>query len=74
MDELRARLQQRAGTRRDVPDLSPYAATFLRGLSLGALVGAAIAGSAIWRRVRDARNESDDRRSANEGTSPSETG
>ncbi|MHB8460725.1 MAG: hypothetical protein ACYDAK_08085 [Candidatus Limnocylindrales bacterium] len=27
---------------------------FLRGLSAGALVGAAIAGSAIWRHLRDA--------------------
>ncbi|MBF6604251.1 MAG: hypothetical protein IVW53_01525 [Chloroflexi bacterium] len=27
---------------------------FLRGLSAGALVGAAVAGSAIWRHLRDA--------------------
>jgi hypothetical protein len=26
---------------------------FLRGLALGALVGAAIAGSSIWKRTRD---------------------
>ena len=56
MEELRARLQP-AGARRDQPDLSPLAAKFLRGLSLGALVGAAIAGSAIWRRLREARGE-----------------
>ena len=31
------------------------AATFARGLILGALVGAAIAGSTIWSRIRDAR-------------------
>ena len=29
---------------------SPKAATFARGLALGALVGAAIAGSTIWQR------------------------
>jgi hypothetical protein len=40
-------------------ELSPIAGTFLRGLSLGALVGAAIAGSALWRRVREARDEGD---------------
>ena len=27
-----------------------HAGTFLRGLTIGALVGAAVAGSAIWRR------------------------
>lgn len=27
-------------------------ATFLRGLVVGAFVGAAIAGSAVWRRIR----------------------
>jgi hypothetical protein len=30
----------------------PRAATFMRGLVLGALVGAAIAGSTIWQRRR----------------------
>jgi hypothetical protein len=29
--------------------------SFHRGLALGALVGAAIAGSTIWTRLRDAR-------------------
>ena len=29
--------------------------SFHRGLALGALVGAAIAGSTIWTRIRDAR-------------------
>ena len=29
--------------------------SFHRGLALGALVGAAIAGSKLWARVRDAR-------------------
>jgi hypothetical protein len=32
------------------PDLPPLVGTFLRGLSIGALVGAAIAGSALLRR------------------------
>jgi hypothetical protein len=31
------------------------AVSFHRGLALGALVGSAIAGSTIWRRIRDAR-------------------
>ena len=30
-------------------------ATFMRGLALGALVGAAIAGSTLWNRRRDRR-------------------
>ena len=30
-------------------------ATFMRGLTLGALLGAAIAGSALWRRARATR-------------------
>ena len=33
----------------------PSAATFMRGLTLGALLGAAIAGSAIWQRRDRAR-------------------
>ena len=66
MEELRARLE-RSGAHRDHPDLSPLAATVLRGLSLGALVGAAIAGSAIWRRLREARDD------AGRSTSPPNT-
>jgi hypothetical protein len=31
---------------------SPRLAVFVRGLTIGALVGAAIAGSAIWERTR----------------------
>ncbi|HJP88436.1 MAG TPA: hypothetical protein VJ850_05315 [Candidatus Limnocylindrales bacterium] len=31
--------------------------SFHRGLTLGALVGAAIAGSTIWNRLRQARDE-----------------
>jgi len=38
---------------RGADDRSPFIVTFLRGLSLGALVGAAIAGSALLRRFRD---------------------
>ena len=45
----------------DVSDLlgahPPHVGTFLRGLTIGALVGAALAGSAIWRRwVRGGKN------------------
>jgi hypothetical protein len=54
--ELRGRLGRATGTAGRA-DLSPLAGTFLRGLSLGALVGAAIAGSAMWRRARDRQGE-----------------
>lgn len=40
---------------RDVLD----AVSFHRGLALGALVGAAIAGSSIWARLRGARHRDD---------------
>ena len=33
-------------------DRSPLVSTFLRGVTTGALVGAAIAGSALWSRYR----------------------
>jgi hypothetical protein len=33
-------------------DDTPRMAVFLRGLTIGALVGAAIAGSALWERAR----------------------
>ena len=35
---------------------SPRLTIFMRGVTIGALVGAAIAGSAIWERVRRDRN------------------
>ena len=35
---------------------SPKGGSFIRGLTIGALVGAAIAGSAIWRRWRRGGN------------------
>ena len=34
-----------------------HTATFLRGLTIGALVGAAIAGLSIWRRIRHDREQ-----------------
>ena len=40
--------------------------SFGRGLALGALVGAAIAGSSLWSRVREARERQE---SAKAGTS-----
>lgn len=33
------------------------AVSFHRGLALGAMVGAAIAGSTLWGRIREARNQ-----------------
>ena len=35
------------------------AVSFHRGLALGAMVGAAIAGSTIWGRIRDGRHRLD---------------
>ena len=49
-------VHEAAGDDRDVRSHSE--AIFLRGLSLGALIGAAIAGSAIWERRR-ARHAAD---------------
>jgi hypothetical protein len=37
---------------------SPAMSTFLRGVTTGALVGAAIAGSALWGRYRRMRDQS----------------
>ena len=34
-----------------------HAVSFHRGLALGAIVGAAIAGSTIWSRIRPARRQ-----------------
>ena len=63
MKDRRALLERRYddGAR---TDLTPIAATFLRGLSLGALVGAAIAGSAIFRRFRAVPDEPRERRTS----------
>ena len=38
-------------------DSGRVAGTFMRGLTLGALIGAAIAGSAIWQRHERRRHE-----------------
>lgn len=40
-------------------DHSPVVSTFVRGLTTGALVGAAIAGSALWSRYRRSRQRSE---------------
>ena len=48
------RVQDMARARQDEDrKLNPAVATFVRGLTLGALVGAAIAGSALLQRRRD---------------------
>jgi hypothetical protein len=55
-------------------DEGASSATFMRGLTLGALLGAAIAGSALWRRARASRT-TPSRRSAHEtdeGAGPAE--
>jgi hypothetical protein len=46
------RLLALLGLRNDRDDLMARLGPFLRGISMGALVGAAIAGSTIWRRTR----------------------
>lgn len=51
----------RAPRRTEPDDATLPHSVFLRGLSLGALIGAAIAGSAIWdRRRQRAKAPSDD--------------
>ena len=47
---------------------------FLRGLALGALVGAAIAGSSIWKRTRDGRDPRTIRRRHRPGLGPHRAG
>ena len=47
-------LERLARVAEDAAGDDPRAATFVRGLVLGALVGAAIAGSTIWQRRRAA--------------------
>ena len=49
----------------------PRAATFVRGLFLGALVGAAIAGSTIWQRRHAARESARHGTGAGGDSSPS---
>jgi hypothetical protein len=56
----------RAVARGSGPDDDERAMTFARGLALGALVGAAIAGSTIWQR-RHARLAAADRSTAVDG-------
>ncbi len=48
-------------------DEDPRAAQFVRGLALGALVGAAIAGSTIWQRRQSRRELPPDATSVNAG-------
>jgi hypothetical protein len=59
LDPAKAPLPPIRGPLQGLEDLSEFVAehpvhtgAFLRGLTIGALVGAAIAGSAIWRRLR----------------------
>ena len=49
-------------------DHSPIVSTFLRGLTTGALVGAAIAGSALWNRYRRSRRPPSDGAESPPGT------
>ena len=58
---------ERRQARREADDASgnedPRLASFLRGVTIGALVGAAIAGSALWERAQRRRAAAD----ANDG-------
>ena len=49
---------------------SRAAGTFMRGLTLGALLGAALAGSAIWQRRERRRLEAANPQSPPAGTTP----
>ena len=53
-------------------DRDQRASTFARGLALGALVGAAIAGSTIWQRRQAAREDA--REPANSADGPANDG
>ena len=55
MIRLLAKLIERVHPSAAQPDSRVFA--FLRGVALGALVGAAIAGSSIWKRNRDAERQ-----------------
>jgi hypothetical protein len=50
-------------------DANPRVAAFLRGVTIGALVGAAIAGSALWERAARRRDEATRRAEADEDLS-----
>ena len=47
---IRGPLQGLADVSQIISEHPVHAGTFVRGLTIGALVGAALAGSAIWRR------------------------
>ena len=51
-DSARRNLDRRLGLGRDPDPDDVRFARFLRGMTIGALVGAAIAGSALWGRAR----------------------
>jgi hypothetical protein len=57
---------------RRVSELLAHGPTFTQGLMLGALVGAAIAGSTLWSRVREAQRlaAAQPRRPADRDSSP----
>jgi hypothetical protein len=52
----------------DDPDDDRTATTFVRGLTLGALLGAAVAGSSLWTRRRRARRAAAEGATAAPGT------
>jgi hypothetical protein len=66
-------LERLARAAEDAVGDDPRPATFVRGLALGALVGAAIAGSTIWQR-RHARSSVDARRAAPGSSTAAEPG
>jgi hypothetical protein len=65
-------LERLARAAEDAVGDDPRPATFVRGLALGALVGAAIAGSTIWQR-RHARSSVDAGRAAPGSSAATET-
>jgi predicted anti-sigma-YlaC factor YlaD len=55
-----------------VRDLLPSGSNFLRGLSIGALVGAAIAGSTIWQHRHQRRQARDAAMASGPDASPAQ--
>ncbi len=55
-EQIRGPLQGLQDLSEIVAEHPPRVGAFVRGLTIGALVGAAIAGSAIWRRWRRGKN------------------
>ena len=68
IDEARRERARAAAEGGSDADGDPRVAAFLRGVTIGALVGAAIAGSALWERA--VRRRAADRADASDASDP----